>query len=81
MTPHLATSYPGVPLPAGHGPMPFSIEGVTLRHLRGAEVAQVLHLRDEIDLSVHSAAGPQFDALEKKETNAVSSSVSSLMAS
>ena len=42
-----------------------------------AQVASVLHLRDEIDLSVHAAAGPQFLHLEKKETSWASSSVSS----
>lgn len=66
------------PCAAGTLAKPFSINDVKLRHLRGAgEIAAVLHLREEIDLSVHAAAGPQFDALEKKETSAVLSSASS----
>jgi hypothetical protein len=45
---------------------------VTLRHLRGqGEIASVLALRNEIDLSVH-AGNPEFLALEKKETKSVS---------
>lgn len=52
------------------GKAPLSIDEVVLRHLRTArEVEQVTHLRGEIDLSVHAAAGPQFDTLEKKETS------------
>lgn len=39
-----------------------------------ADIATVLHLRDEIDLSVHAAAGLHFEALEKKETSAAWSS-------
>jgi len=54
------------------GRRPFSIEDLVLRHLRTpAEIAGVLHLREEIDLSVHAAAGPHFATLEKKETSAV----------
>jgi len=46
-----------------------------LRHLKQSdEIASVLHLREEIDLSVHAAAGPHFATLEKKETSADSSS-------
>ena len=57
---------------------PLHLSGVTLRHLRGpAAIATVLHLREEIDLSVHAAAGPQFEVLEKKETSAGTSLVSS----
>ena len=57
---------------------PLAIRDVVLRHLRTPpEIAEVLHLRDEIDLSVHAAAGPLFAALEKKETSAVSSLPSS----
>lgn len=60
----------------------FSIDDVVVRHLRTpAEVAGVLHLREEIDLSVHAAQGPQFEALEKKEMSWVSSSASTCMAS
>ena len=55
---------------------PFYVDNVVLRHLTSpADIASVLHLREEIDLSVHAAAGPQFELLEKKETSAVSSSV------
>ncbi|MGZ5180474.1 MAG: hypothetical protein ACXWC6_07280 [Ramlibacter sp.] len=53
-------------------------DGVVLHHLETpGQIARVLHLREEIDLSVHAAAGPQFLQLEKKETSAVSCSVSS----
>lgn len=41
------------------------------------QVATVQHLREEIDLSVHAAAGPRFLQLEKKETSWASSSASS----
>ena len=52
---------------------------VVLHHLRTpAEVDNILFLRGEIDLSAHAAAGPEFDRLEKKETSAASSAVSSL---
>jgi hypothetical protein len=48
---------------------------VVVRHLKTpGEIASVLHLREEIDLSVHAAAGPQFEVLEKKEMSAASSS-------
>lgn len=62
------------PLPQERG----SFGAVVLRHLRTpAQVAAVLHLREEIDLSVHAAADPQhFSALEKKETNAALSMAS-----
>jgi hypothetical protein len=55
---------------------------VVLRHLRSpAEIARVVHLREEIDLSVHAASGlQQFQALEKKETSAAWSSASTSMA-
>jgi hypothetical protein len=53
----------------------FAARGVVLRHLKMSdEIASVLHLREEIDLSVHAAAGPHFTTLEKKETSAASSS-------
>lgn len=42
-----------------------------------AHVATVQHLRGEIDLSVHAAAGPHFQRLEKKETGWASSWASS----
>jgi hypothetical protein len=56
---------------------PFAARDVVLRHLKtAAEIASVVELRDEIDLSVHAAAGPQdFHSLEKKETKSVSSSL------
>lgn len=72
------TAYATAAAPLRHA---FSAGEIVLRHLTTpAEVAGVVHLREEIDLSVHAAAGPQFLALEKKETSAVSSSVSSWMA-
>ena len=44
--------------------------GLTLRPLEGPEeIGSILHLRGEIDLSVHAAAGPEFERLEKKETS------------
>jgi hypothetical protein len=46
------------------------LEAVQLAHVPAEEVASVLDLRKEIDLSVHAAAGPQFERLEKKETSA-----------
>jgi hypothetical protein len=56
---------------------PFAARNLVLRPLKQSyEIASVLHLRDEIDLSVHAAAGSHFTTLEKKETSAVSSSVS-----
>lgn len=79
----IAPSYPS----GSHvvaAPQPSRFSGVTLRHLRGEEeIATVLALReDNIDLSVHHAAGgPQFETVEKKETKSASSSLSSSMAS
>ena len=57
-----------------------SARAVVLRHLRTpAEIASILFLRDEIDLSVHTAAGRrQFEELEKKEMSAASSAGFSL---
>jgi len=57
----------------------FQIHDVVLHHLRTPqEIESIVFLRDEIDLSVHAAAGrQQFETLEKKETSAGSSSVSS----
>lgn len=50
--------------------IPFNSEDIVLRHLKTpSEIASVLHLRDEIDLSAHAACGAQFAALEKKETS------------
>jgi hypothetical protein len=52
-------------------------DGVRLRPLSGRDAAApILHLRREIDLSVHAAAGPHFDMLEKKETKSAASSLS-----
>lgn len=46
---------------------PLQIQDVVLHHLRTEdEIADIVHLRDEIDLSVHTAAGRQFEILEKK---------------
>jgi hypothetical protein len=54
----------------------FAIDDLVLRHLSSpGEIARVLHLREEIDLSVHAAAGPHFAALEKKEKSVGSCSV------
>jgi hypothetical protein len=82
---HVASSRPLVaympPPPAARDA--FQIHDVVLHHLRTpAEIASIVSLRDEIDLSVHAAAGrQQFESLEKKETSAGSCSVSSSQAS
>lgn len=83
---HLQTSTPAVHAGAAlHLPLPreIAIGDVVMQHLRTPdEISSVLHLRDEIDLSVHAAAGPrQFKALEKKETSAATSSDLHWMAS
>ena len=60
----------------------FCVDEVVVRHLKTPEeIASVLHLREEIDLSVHAALAPQFEALEKKEMSWDSSSGSTCMAS
>ena len=49
------------------------ISDVVLHHLRTpGEIGSVIFLRDEIDLSVHTGTGRQFETLEKKETSAAS---------
>ncbi|HSV79380.1 MAG TPA: hypothetical protein VLK85_09275 [Ramlibacter sp.] len=73
---NLHSSYSVSSSPAAAGALPvhlgrpqFCADDVVLRHLQTpAEIASVMHLREEIDLSVHAAAGPQFATLEKKET-------------
>ena len=63
------------PPDAPRGRETFAARDVVLRHLKHSdEIAGVLHLREEIDLSVHAAAGPHFETLEKKEMSAASSS-------
>jgi hypothetical protein len=53
---------------------PMAIDQLSVRHLTSApEIEKILHLREEIDLSAHSPAGPAFRELEKKETSAGSS--------
>jgi hypothetical protein len=71
------------PNPAALGDEPCVARDVVLRHLKDpAEIEGVLHLRDEIDLSVHAAGGlQQFESLEKKETSAGSCSLSTCTAS
>jgi len=57
--------------------MPLVLGEVVLHHLKSArDIEQVLHLRDEIDLSAHLAAGGDFFAREKKETSAAWCSLS-----
>ena len=47
-----------------------AFDSVVLRHLKTpAEIESVMHLRGEIDLSVHASASSDFASLEKKETN------------
>lgn len=67
---HSTTGMPPIP--------PTGMADVRLVHLRTpGEIARVLPLREEIDLSVHAAAGRSFHELEKKETNWGSSGLSS----
>jgi len=62
--------------PASFAKYPRSVHGATLQHLRTpGEIARILHLREEIDLSVH--AGTDFESLEKKGMPAASSAASS----
>jgi hypothetical protein len=74
LAPSTATA---MPMPMGGGTREaFCASSVVVRHLKTpGEIASVLHLREEIDLSVHAAAGSQFESLEKKETSAATSSV------
>ena len=68
---HSTTGMP--PLPPLTG-----MSDVRLVHLRTpAQIKRVLPLRDEIDLSAHTAAGRSFHELEKKETSWGSSGLSS----
>jgi hypothetical protein len=61
-------------LHTGRLPMAGAQDEVTLRHLRTpSQIRAVLHLREEIDLSVHAAVASNFAELEKKETYAGSS--------
>ena len=54
-----------------------SVEDFSIRHLKTfRDIEDILYLREEIDLSVHSATGPEFLELEKKETNAALSAPS-----
>ena len=79
MSPHAQTHFPSaMPQLAPLAGM----DEVRLVHLRTpAEIARVLPLREEIDLSVHAAAGRSFLELEKKETSWGSSVRSSSEAS
>jgi hypothetical protein len=71
---HRAIPFPGAVGSIAH-PAVFSQVVLKLLTTR-AEIESVLHLREEIDLSVHAAAGPHFAALEKKEMSADSCSPS-----
>jgi hypothetical protein len=64
-------------------PEALQIQDVVLHHLRTPdEIEAIVDLRDEIDLSVHAAAGrQQFERLEKKETSWASCSGSNWAAS
>ena len=84
----METALAGLNRPMGHGApslaprMPLPASGVVLHPLRTpSEVEEIVHLRGEIDLSVHAAAGPQFELLEKKETSAASCAASNSAAS
>lgn len=68
---HSTTGMPPIPHITG-------MADVRLVHLRTpAQIERVLPLREEIDLSAHTAAGRSFHELEKKETSWVSSVLSS----
>lgn len=71
MNPAAHAMHAGMPPPALAGdPLASPMDAVELRHLKTpGEIARILHLRDEIDLSVHTAAGSAFAQLEKKETS------------
>jgi hypothetical protein len=84
----MQTASAGLARPSGYGAQPLAprvslqVQDVVLHHLRTpADIQGIVHLREEIDLSVHTAAGPQFGWLEKKETSAASCAVSSSAAS
>jgi hypothetical protein len=58
------------------------LPSLAIHHLRTpAEIARILHLRENIDLSIHARAGGEFERLEKKETSAASSARSKCTAS
>jgi len=59
--------------------VPSSVNDFSIRHLKThAEIERILSLRNEIDLSVHTAHEADFFTREKKETSAVLSAHSSL---
>jgi hypothetical protein len=67
---YLPARMPGATMAPDWCARPFNAEAVGLRVLNmPAQIASVLHLRDEIDLSVHAGASSNFLALEKKETS------------
>lgn len=81
MTPSLTLHGDADPAPRFAGCSAPMLETLKLHHLRTpAQIAAVLPLRGEIDLSVHAAAGRDFTRLEKKETRWASSSGSSTRA-
>ena len=66
--------------PSLAGAMPMlAREPLRVRHLKTpAEISEILHFREEIDLSAHTAAGrSDFHTREKKVTSAVLSGLSS----
>ncbi|WP_156385504.1 hypothetical protein [Ramlibacter sp. Leaf400] len=61
-------------IPAGSRELP--LDELEIQHLRGmAEIAQVVHLRSEINLPAAALADPAFISREKKETSTVLSPV------
>ncbi|GAC1526768.1 MAG: hypothetical protein NVS2B4_03690 [Ramlibacter sp.] len=80
---NLSASQPPPDLFADRGlHAPAVVDKVKLHRLKTpAQIATVLHLRDAIDLSVHSVASRDFFDLEKKEMNAGSCSASNSMVS
>lgn len=61
-------------VPAGSRELP--LDELEIQHLRGMdEIAQVVHLRSEINLPAAALADPAFISREKKETSTVLSPV------
>ena len=56
---HVAHGAPGEAIAAPRSP--YALDEVVLRHLKSVdEIATVMHLREEIDLSAHTASGRHF---------------------
>ena len=72
MSTHAFQAHPSSAPERFHQPIraSYCVDDIVLRHLKtDAEIASVLHLREEIDLTAYSACRAEFAALEKKETS------------